>query len=485
MRIPSGVTDQYIYFVAVDSTDLKTRETGLTAGGFTVYRSRNGGTSTAMTTPTVNETDATNMPGVYELLLDEDMTIGDGNDSEEMVFHITATGMAPVTRTIELYRTKITAGRTLDIDADGDIPWNADWDAEVQSEVNDGLVAYNAVATTNLPLNFEDMSISASGIVKAEAGYQDGAVWIDTINGTTGTTSYTHGTADKPSLSWASAKTIADNLDIRRFILVGESSITLTASTENYEFIGQSHGASLALGTQNVSGCRFVNLTITGNDTGSFDFPAVYDSCELGVNSLGKHWLRNCRINGTITLRETNTYYVWENCFSYKIDSAEAVIDFSTTTSNDVSIRGFRGWIEIRNMSDLNDHVIIDGIGNVTFASTVSNGTAYISGNMTLTNSATGGTLNDSARVDNPSINAEVLDCLTTDTYTEPGQGAPGVNVSLKDKIGYLYKAWRNKTDTDDVAMQIYADNGSTVDHTASVSDNGTTATRGEVEYSP
>lgn len=118
MRIPSGVTDQYIYFVAVDATDLKTRETGLS--GFTVYRSRDGAAAAAFTTPTVNETDVTNMPGVYELLLDEDMTIGSGNDSEEMVFHITVSGMAPVTRTIELYRPKITAGNTLSVESDGD-----------------------------------------------------------------------------------------------------------------------------------------------------------------------------------------------------------------------------------------------------------------------------------------------------------------------------------------------------------------------------
>ena len=111
MRIPSGVTDQFIYFVAVDATDKTTRETGLSS--FTVYRSRNGAAAAAMTTPTVNETDATNMPGVYELLLDEDMTITAGNDSEEMAFHITATGMEPVTRTIELYRPKVTAGETI------------------------------------------------------------------------------------------------------------------------------------------------------------------------------------------------------------------------------------------------------------------------------------------------------------------------------------------------------------------------------------
>lgn len=117
MRIPSGTTDQVIFFVAVDATDLKTRETGLTT--FTVYRARDTGAATAMTTPTVAELSAVNMPGVYSLLLDEDMTIAAGNDSEEMVFHITQASMAPVTRTIELYRPKITVGNTLDVTATG------------------------------------------------------------------------------------------------------------------------------------------------------------------------------------------------------------------------------------------------------------------------------------------------------------------------------------------------------------------------------
>jgi hypothetical protein len=61
------------------------------------------------------------MPGVYKLLLDEDMTIATGNDSEEMVFHITHAGMAPVTRSIELYRRSVTSGYTLTVEADGDL----------------------------------------------------------------------------------------------------------------------------------------------------------------------------------------------------------------------------------------------------------------------------------------------------------------------------------------------------------------------------
>lgn len=204
MRIPSGTTDQYIYFVAVDATDFSSRETGLSS--FTVYRSRNGAAAAVMTTPTINETDATNMPGVYELLLDEDMTIGSGNDTEEMVFHITHAGMAPVTRTIELYRPKITVGNTLGVASDGDllevntltghtaqtgdsfarlgapagasvsadiaaieaqtddigvagagltaIPWNAAWDTEVQSEVADALAVYDPPTKAELDAGF-------------------------------------------------------------------------------------------------------------------------------------------------------------------------------------------------------------------------------------------------------------------------------------------------------------------------------------------
>jgi len=119
MRIPSGVTDQYIYWVAVDSTDFVTRETGLSS--FTIYRSRNGAAAAAMSSPTTAELSSGNLPGVYSLLLDEDMTIAAGNDSEEMVFHITKAGMAPVTRTIELYRPKITAGYTLGVNSSGHV----------------------------------------------------------------------------------------------------------------------------------------------------------------------------------------------------------------------------------------------------------------------------------------------------------------------------------------------------------------------------
>lgn len=149
MRIPSGVTDQGLFFVAVDATDFTSRETGLNT--FTVYRCRDVGAAAAYTTPSVTEVDATNMPGVYRLLLDEDMTIGAGNDSEEVCLHITHSGMAPVTRTFELYRAKITAGDTLST-ASGlitDIGTNAK--ASVNAEVLDVLNTDTFAEPTGVP----------------------------------------------------------------------------------------------------------------------------------------------------------------------------------------------------------------------------------------------------------------------------------------------------------------------------------------------
>ena len=50
------------------------------------------------------------------------------------------------------------------------------------------------------------------------------------------------------------------------------------------------------------------------------------------------------------------------------------------------------------------------------------------------------GTMLSNLRLNNPSrqVNAEVVDALATDTYAEPGQGAPAATTSLSTKIGHI-----------------------------------------------
>jgi len=82
-------------------------------------------------------------------------------------------------------------------------------------------------------------------------------------------------------------------------------------------------------------------------------------------------------------------------------------------------------------------------------------------------------------------INAEMVDVLFTDTDAEPAQGAPGATISLADKIGFLYKAWRNRSNQTATTYQLFNDDASTVDHKATVSDDATTAEKGEVAAGP
>ncbi len=82
-------------------------------------------------------------------------------------------------------------------------------------------------------------------------------------------------------------------------------------------------------------------------------------------------------------------------------------------------------------------------------------------------------------------VNAEVVDALATDTYAEPGQGAPLATTTLAAKINYMYKAWRNKRTQTATTFSLYADDASTVDQKSTVSDDGSTATRGELASGP
>lgn len=82
-------------------------------------------------------------------------------------------------------------------------------------------------------------------------------------------------------------------------------------------------------------------------------------------------------------------------------------------------------------------------------------------------------------------VNAEVVDALNVDTYAEPGQEAPGATVSLVKKLGFLYKAFRNRITQTEDTLSLYADDGATVDQKATVGDDGSTYDRGELESGP
>ena len=122
----------------------------------------------------------------------------------------------------------------------------------------------------------------------------------------------------------------------------------------------------------------------------------------------------------------------------------------------------------------------------VTFPASIASPTNITAGTITtvtnLTNAPTSGDLTATMKA---SVNAEVVDALATDTYAEQAQGAPAATATLAAKIGYLYKAWRNKSTQTSSTYSLYADDTTTVDQKATVADDGTTLTRGEIATGP
>lgn len=82
-------------------------------------------------------------------------------------------------------------------------------------------------------------------------------------------------------------------------------------------------------------------------------------------------------------------------------------------------------------------------------------------------------------------VNAEVVDVLKTDTVTLPGQTAPPLAPTMEQILGWLYKLARNRKKQDATSWKLYADDESTVDAKATVSDDGTDAIKQEIVSGP
>ena len=116
-------------------------------------------------------------------------------------------------------------------------------------------------------------------------------------------------------------------------------------------------------------------------------------------------------------------------------------------------------------------------VGSVTGAvGSVTGAVGSVTGNVGGNVAGSVGSLAAQAKAD---VNAEVLDVISTDTFAEPGS-VPAATSSLKDKIGFLFAALRNKHQTTATTDVIRNDADSGAIGTATLNEDGTTFSRGE-----
>lgn len=120
---------------------------------------------------------------------------------------------------------------------------------------------------------------------------------------------------------------------------------------------------------------------------------------------------------------------------------------------------------------------VTGAVGSVTGAvGSVAGSVASVTGNVGGNVVGSVGSLATQAKAD---VNAEVNDVLNVDASAEPA-AVPAANASLGAKLRWLFLKARNKATQTATTQTVLADDGTTPVATSTVSDDGTTATRGK-----
>lgn len=237
-------------------------------------------------------------------------------------------------------------------------------------------------------------------------GYDDASVWVDTVGGAAGTELYVNGTSTNPVSNIADARTLADALNLRVFHLEPGSSVTLAQTFSSFEFTGA--GYTVNLGSQDVSGCRFLNGNLTGTGVGSGRFVAR-DCILTGTLTANLSTYLGCQLAGDFVLGVLGKY-VFDSCFSGAKQGTTTSMDFGAAIgSNDVVCRHWDGNLELKNVGVTGtDTMCLQGNGSITLNANCTGGTVEVAGIFGRTDNSGGAvTIIETARIDLPAINAE------------------------------------------------------------------------------
>jgi len=258
--------------------------------------------------------------------------------------------------------------------------------------------------------------------------YEGGAVWIDTVNGSAGTTDFESGTAFNPVNTIADANTLATSLGLTRFRVAPGSTITFAATQANQEFLGS--GWTLALGGQSIDGTSIEGADVSGIATNSTGMQFFVD-CMMGAVTLpGDTHVISCGIAGTQTLGEAGDFF-FEGSHSAVAGTSTPTLDFGAAlNASVVNIRHHSGGWTVENMGAGTGTytATFEGDGQITWAASCSaTSNASIRGNWKITDNA-GGAVTETLDDNQTSVDAILID--VTGINGDAMRGTDGVDTA-------------------------------------------------------
>lgn len=341
------------------------------------------------------------------------------------------------------------------------IPWNAAWDAEVQSEVNDGLVALgldHLVSASVAGTDVTDNSIFAR-LVSSSAT----ADWDTFVQ----TTDSLQAIRDRGDAAWAGGGGAPTAAEVADAVWDEAQSGHTTAGT-----FGEmaTEVASILADTNELQSDDVPGLIAALNDpTAAAIADAVWDEAQSGHTTAG-------------TFGEIATE------IASILEDTGTTLPGQITGLNDPTAAAIADavWDEAQSA-----HVAAGSFGEmatevaailVDTGTTLPGSLATVDANVDAILIDTGTTipaqitgLNDLSAAQ---VNAEVVDVLTVDAHAEP-TGVPTANESIGDKIGYLFMMARNQV-TVTSSKKVFFDDSGTAEFEKDLSDDGTTYTETE-----
>lgn len=255
---------------------------------------------------------------------------------------------------------------------------------------------------------------------QATEGYDNGAIWLNTLKSNTNTVRGVDGIATNPVSTIAAVNTLIASTGLHRVEVAPGSSVTFAASQDDDVFRG--HDWTLALGGQSISSSYIEGAVVSGVATGAS--PPTFVECTVGTVTLPPCELRRCGMQTTVTAGSAGDFF-FNGCFSEVAGTSSPVFNFGAAIgTTNFNMRHYSGGIQVEAMGDTGtDTMSLEGNGQF-IEGTCTGGTVAIRGNFT-TSGITNLTLSDDARIDVAQINAQA-DQANTDTPVTLADGAHG-----------------------------------------------------------
>ena len=305
--------------------------------------------------------------------------------------------------------------------------------------------------------------------LQESGGYELGRIWIDTNNGTAGTTAFENGTAVNPVDSIEDAKTLSadSTVNLSDFHVINGSSITLAESTTNESYFGNNW--TLVLNNQATGGAHFEGADVSGTQTGS---GMGLHGGELSTCSLADDaHMDEVGLSGTITLAAGSIEFF--NC--HHDGSGLPILDFATGNTT-VHMHNYHGGFEVQNM-DSSDIIHIDGDGRLDINANCTSAVINIRGAWDINDSGT----TTAITKDDTTVDVEAVKVVTDkfDAADSEPTGVPAANETPLVKLAYTFMALRNKLLVSATKKQFF-DDGGAVEWEKDLADDGTDYTESE-----